>query len=152
MNARRVLTALALAGALVVGIAAPASAQTGDVSKTVSCGNLQSPATGVAHAQLRNCTITWTKNELILSNSIKYSFQFRDPYTDGFTAAAYECDVNPGGSGCTYWYTGSSTWTTITISCGGCYVDAIGFGVFFGNNYDPVETGWFNNPYPDLMH
>ena len=150
MNARRVLAALALACALVVGIAAPASAQTGDVSKTVSCGSLQSPATGTAHAQIRNCTITWTKNDLILSNSVKYSFQFRDSYTDGFNAGSVACFVTPGGTGCAYRYTGSSTWTTVTATVP-AYIASIRFGVFFGDMYGLVETGWYSNPYPDLM-
>src|SRR5690349_2153519 len=116
MNARRVLTAFVLAGALVVGIAAPASAQTGDVSKTVSCGSLQSPATGVAHAQFRNCSITWTKNELALSNTYKYSFQFRDPYTDGFNAFVKVCDAIPGYFSCYTFGTGQSTWDTVTYT------------------------------------
>jgi len=150
MNARRVLTALALACALVVGTAAPASAQPGDVSKTVSCGSLQSPATGTAHAQIRNCTITWSENQLILSNSVKYSFQFRDSYTDGFNAGVQVCNRSPLGIGCAYRYTGSSTWTTVTLTVA-AYLGAIRFGVFFGDQYGLEETSWYSNPYPDLM-
>jgi hypothetical protein len=90
-RARTLLLRGMMAAAMIVtAVGAPtaASADDGDRVTTTSCGSLQAPESGTAHARFRNCTISWGKNIIDGAYWQTVKFQLLDARTDGYCARA----------------------------------------------------------------
>jgi|SwirhirootsSR3_FD_contig_31_19162090_length_548_multi_12_in_0_out_0_1 hypothetical protein len=111
--------AVALVAAGVV-LVAPSSAYA-SASEHTACGSWQSPASGTAHAKIRNCTVDWFWDSLDHLNSTTVSFDLVDSSTDGVCAKAV-VSASPGS----HTYTEcNGVWTNHKVSYGGIYTVTI---------------------------
>lgn len=116
--ARLAAAVAVMATSAVLAVPGVAAADTGDRTKTVACGPFQSVAYsgGPAHANIRNCSITWGKNIFDGSYWQTVSFQLLDSYTDGHCARAIVQDSTTGVS--TPYSECNGVWTTKTKTYG----------------------------------
>ncbi|MET7717219.1 hypothetical protein [Streptomyces sp. NPDC005407] len=120
------LTAVGIGGVLL--LPAAAVADDGDRTQTVSCGTLESKdSSGVVHAKIRNCTVTWGKNIIDGSYWQTVKFQLLDSRTDGVCARARVA----GEHGSKDFSECNGVWTTKTANFSGRTSDifiSIGYG------------------------
>ncbi|MDQ0938849.1 hypothetical protein [Streptomyces sp. V1I1] len=120
------LTAVGIGGVLL--LPAAAVADDGDRRQTVSCGTLESKdSSGVVHAKIRNCTVTWGKNIIDGSYWQTVKFQLLDSRTDGVCARARVA----GEHGSKDFSECNGVWTTKTANFSGRTSDifiSIGYG------------------------
>ncbi|MER5465631.1 hypothetical protein ABT010_34105 [Streptomyces sp. NPDC002668] len=120
--------AVGIGGALLLPTAAVAD--DGDRTQTVSCGTLESTdSSGVVHAKIRNCAVTWGKNILDGSYWQTVKFQLLDSRTDGVCARARVA----GEHGSKDFSECNGVWTTKTANLSG-RTSGIFISIGYGRN------------------
>ncbi|MFF3691404.1 hypothetical protein [Streptomyces sp. NPDC002187] len=118
--------AVGISGVLLLPTAA--AADDGDRTQTVSCGTLESKdSSGIIHAKIRNCTVTWGKNIIDGSYWQTVKFQLLDSRTDGVCARSRVA----GEHGVRDFSECNGVWTTKTANFSGRTSDifiSIGYG------------------------
>ncbi|WP_367325618.1 hypothetical protein [Streptomyces sp. HUAS ZL42] len=136
------VSALALAATLTGAAVAPstAAADTGDRTQTVGCESLYvNDSSGVTHARLRNCTVTWGKNIFDGSYWQTVKFELLDARTDGVCARS-NVIVSPSGAGAQASEC-NGVWTAKTANFGGRATN-IFIRIAYGSNstYGKIST------------
>jgi hypothetical protein len=140
------LAALLASVALAAVPAAAASASSsvaGVNSRKVTCGPPQSPASGTAHAKIRDCSITWYEDTVNDVEHASVSFQLLDSASDGVCA-----DATVASSAVTKSYSEcNGVWQTETLAIP-VWVPSAKITLSYGGHSPVSET--VTDPYPHL--
>ncbi|HKE67120.1 MAG TPA: hypothetical protein VKB59_21065 [Micromonosporaceae bacterium] len=123
--------------------ALPAAAASEIVHDRTPCGPPQSPASGTAHAKIRNCVLDWYEDTTNGLNGVDLDFQLLDSATDGVCARA----VVSSSAGTHTFSECNGVWVSKSVDIDG-YVASIKITLSYGGTSPVAKT--FADPFPHL--